>query len=128
MSATSIDSTLDWQVGDPAAQSWFRRQPYSAEHRDGDGTYVISQTEQRHALILNRDDGTGRYGLTPVLWQLAFHARSTDQDAFILPRSLKTSEHLDVVMAAAVAHHAAGRRAKAWARYMRENDPPEVAQ
>lgn len=126
--STGIDLTLDWQSADPEAPSWFRRQLFSAEHRDGDGTYVISQTERRHALLLNRDEGTGRYGLTPVLWQVAFHARSADQDAFSLPRSLKTSEHLDVVMAAAVAHHATGRRANAWARYMRENDPPEVTQ
>lgn len=128
MSTTSIDSTLDWQAGDPEAQSWFKRQPYSAEHRDGDGTYVINQTEPRRGLILNRNEGTARYGSTPVLWQVAFHARSADQDSFMLPRSLKTSEHLDVVMSAAVEHHAASRRANAWAKYMRENDPPEVVQ
>lgn len=126
MSATSIDSTLDWQVGDPEAPSWFRRQLYSAEHRDGDGTYVINQTERRRVFILDRGSATGQYGLTPALWQVAFHARSADQDAVIMPRSLQTSEFLDVVMAAAVEHHAAGRRANAWAKYMRENDPPEV--
>lgn len=127
MNATNIDSTLDWQMGRADAPSWQARQPYWAQHRDGDGEYVITQTEVRTVTEVRADGSTEKHEIPP-LWRVSWHGLSDDHDAIILPRDLKTSEHLDVVMAAAVAHHAAGRRANAWARYMRENDPPEVTQ
>ncbi len=125
MSETSIDATLDWQAGDPEARVWQARQPYWADHRDGDGVYIVSRTEARTVTAL-RADGSTTVDEVPSAWRVEWHARSRDMDAIVMPKSLATSGDLDVVKQAAVAHHAAGRRANAWARYMRENDPPEV--
>jgi hypothetical protein len=120
MSATSIDATLDWQVGDPEARVWRARQPYWAEHRDGDGVYIVTRTEARTVTVL------GEHLDDPSVWRVSWHARSRDMDAVVMPLDLATHTDLELVKAAAAAHHAVGRRANAWARYMRENDPPEV--